>query len=175
MSTLAAVLAPMSMSPPQPGLHVVLVAPEIPWNTGNAGRTCLAVGAELHLVHPLGFSLDDRAVRRSGLDYWSRVVPHLHLWPSWSALEEQLPELGTPFLFAPRAARDFRAPRYPERTVLVFGCESVGLSEEILARHAADTVSIPMLDPELRSLNLSTTVAVAAYEVQRQWGGRASP
>jgi tRNA (cytidine/uridine-2'-O-)-methyltransferase len=150
-------------------LHVVLVAPEIPWNTGNAGRTCLAIGAQLHLVQPLGFALDDRAVRRSGLDYWARVVPRLHVWPSWPALEDQLPDLGTPFFFAPRAARDFRAARYPERTVLVFGCESVGLSQEILARYAADTVSIPMADRELRSLNLSTTVAVAAYEVQRQW------
>ena len=174
MSTLAGAPAPMSMSAPPPRLHVVLVAPEIPWNTGNAGRTCLAVGADLHLVQPLGFSLDDRAVRRSGLDYWARVVPHLHVWASWSALEERLPELGAPFFFAPRAARDFREPRYPGRTVLVFGCESVGLSDEILARHAADTVSIPMVDPELRSLNLSTTVAVAAYEVQRQWGAGSS-
>jgi tRNA (cytidine/uridine-2'-O-)-methyltransferase len=120
-------------------------------------------------VQPLGFSLDDRAVRRSGLDYWARVVPHLHVWPTWAALEAELPALGTPFFFAPRAARDFREARYPDGTVLVFGCESVGLSQEILARHAADTVSIPMIDPELRSLNLSTTVAVAAYEVQRQW------
>ena len=155
---------------PSPLLHVVLVAPEIPWNTGNAGRTCLAVGAKLHLVEPLGFSLDERAVRRAGLDYWARVVPFLQIWPSWASLEAHLAELGTPFFFAPRAARDFRAPRYPERAVLVFGCESLGLSDEILARHAAETVSIPMVDPELRSLNLSTTVAVAAYEVQRQWG-----
>jgi tRNA (cytidine/uridine-2'-O-)-methyltransferase len=156
---------------PSPLLHVVLVAPEIPWNTGNAGRTCLAVGAKLHLVAPLGFSLDERAVRRAGLDYWARVVPHLRVWSSWADLEAHLPDLGTPFFFAPRAARGFREARYPERTVLVFGCESVGLSDEILARHAADTVSIPMLDPELRSLNLSTSVAVAAYEVWRQWGG----
>jgi tRNA (cytidine/uridine-2'-O-)-methyltransferase len=147
----------------------VLVAPEIPWNTGNAGRTCLAVGAKLHLVEPLGFSLDERAVRRAGLDYWARVVPNLRVWPTWDALQAQLPELGMPFFFAPRAARDFRAARYPDRTVLIFGCESVGLSDEILARHPADTVSIPMRDPELRSLNLSTSVAVAAYEVCRQW------
>jgi tRNA (cytidine/uridine-2'-O-)-methyltransferase len=159
-----------SMPPAPPLLHVVLVAPEIPWNTGNAGRTCLAVGAELHLVRPLGFSLDDRAVRRSGLDYWARVVPHLHVWTDWAAFEAQLPALGAPFFFAPRAAaRDFRAVTYPARTVLIFGCESVGLPDEMLDRYAHDTVSIPMVDPELRSLNLSTTVAVAAYEVQRQW------
>ena len=163
---------PPESSPPPPSaqsLHVVLVAPEIPWNTGNAGRTCLAVGAQLHLVEPLGFSLDERAVRRSGLDYWVRVVPNLHVWPTWAALEQRLPELGAPFFFAPRAARDFQEARYPARTVLVFGCESVGLPKEMLERYAADTVSIPMRDPELRSLNLSTTVAVAAYEVCRQW------
>ena len=165
------------MSPAPPLLHVVLVAPEIPWNTGNAGRTCLAVGAELHLVRPLGFSLDDRAVRRSGLDYWARVVPHLHIWPDWIDFEAQLPALGTPFFFAPRTAagRDFRAATYPARSVLIFGRESVGLPDEVLARYASDTVSIPMVDPELRSLNLSTTVAVAAYEVQRQWAAKAPP
>jgi tRNA (cytidine/uridine-2'-O-)-methyltransferase len=156
---------------PSPQLHVVLVAPEIPWNTGNAGRTCLAVGAKLHLVEPLGFSLDERAVRRAGLDYWARVVPHLRVWPSWPSLEAHLPALGTPFFFAPRATRGFREARYPEQTVLVFGCESVGLSDEILTRHAGDAVAIPMRDAELRSLNLSTSVAVAAYEVWRQWGG----
>jgi tRNA (cytidine/uridine-2'-O-)-methyltransferase len=157
------------MSPPSL-LHIVLVAPEIPWNTGNVGRTCLAVGAKLHLVQPLGFSLDERAVRRSGLDYWARVVPHLTIWPSWDTLEAQLPALGAPFFFGPRVGRDYREPRYPERTVLIFGCESVGLPDDLLARRAADTVAIPMRDPELRSLNLSTSVAVAAYEVCRQRG-----
>jgi tRNA (cytidine/uridine-2'-O-)-methyltransferase len=155
---------------PPSSLHVVLVAPEIPWNTGNVGRTCLAVGAKLHLVQPLGFSLDERAVRRSGLDYWARVVPHLTVWPSWDSLAAALPTLGTPFFFGPRLARDYRQPRYPPSTVLIFGCESVGLPDDLLARHAADTVAIPMRDPELRSLNLSTSVAVAAYEVCRQWG-----
>ena len=169
----------MSAPPPSPSLqsppsqlHVVLVAPEIPWNTGNAGRTCLALGAELHLVRPLGFSLEERAIRRSGLDYWARVVPHLHVWPDWPSFAAELPALGTPFFFAPRAARDFRAVQYPPSSVLIFGCESVGLPREILDSYASHTVSIPMVDPELRSLNLSTTVAVAAYEVQRQWAGR---
>jgi len=150
-------------------LHVAIVAPEIPWNTGNAGRTCLAVGARLHLVAPLGFSLDERAVRRAGLDYWARVAPTV--WPDWAAFEARLPELGAPFFFAPRAARGFRDVAYPERAVLVFGCESVGLPPDILARHAERTVAIPMRDQELRSLNLSTSIAVAVYEVQRQWGG----
>lgn len=156
-----------------PDLHVVLVAPEIHWNTGNAGRTCLAAGAQLHLVEPLGFSLGDKEVRRAGLDYWPRVRPVV--WPSWAACEAQLPVLGTPFFFAPRAPRPFQQVRYPRPSVLIFGCESVGLSPEILTRHAAATVDIPMHDPELRSLNLSTSVAVAAYEVLRQWDALSGP
>ena len=79
-------------------MHVVLVHPEIHWNTGNAGRTCLAVGATLHLVEPLGFSLDGRQVKRAGLDYWEHVNPRV--WPSWSAFEAELPALGEPFFFS---------------------------------------------------------------------------
>jgi tRNA (cytidine/uridine-2'-O-)-methyltransferase len=149
-------------------LHVVLVEPEIHWNTGNAGRTCLAVGAQLHLVEPLGFSLDDAHVRRAGLDYWPRVQPRV--WPSWDAFERALPELGAPYFFSSRGARPFQAATYARPAVLIFGRESVGLPSELLARHAASTVAIPMRDPELRSLNLSTSVALGAYEVLRQWG-----
>jgi tRNA (cytidine/uridine-2'-O-)-methyltransferase len=149
-------------------LHVVLVEPEIHWNTGNAGRTCLAVGAELHLVEPLGFSLAEKEVRRAGLDYWPRVNPRV--WPSWSALERELARLGQPFFFTARAARRFQDVAYPRPAVLVFGRESVGLPESLLARHADQAVAIPMLDRELRSLNLSTSVALGVYEVRRQWG-----
>ena len=149
-------------------LHVVLVEPEIHWNTGNAGRTCLAAGAQLHLVGPLGFSLDDKEVRRAGLDYWPRVAPQV--WPDWAAFERELPSLGTPFLFTARAPRRFQDVVYSQPAVLIFGRESVGLDPQILARHAASTVAIPMRDRELRSLNLSTSVALAVYEVRRQWG-----
>jgi len=149
-------------------LHVVLVEPEIHWNTGNAGRTCLAVGAELHLVQPLGFSLDDKAVRRAGLDYWSRVCPEV--WSSWAEFERALPSLGTPFFFSARGARAFQEVAYPRPAVLVFGRESVGLSEELLGQYRDATVAIPMRDAELRSLNLSTSVALAVYEARRQWG-----
>jgi tRNA (cytidine/uridine-2'-O-)-methyltransferase len=148
------------------GLHIVLVAPEIAWNTGNVGRTSLAVGAELHLVEPLGFSLEDKQVRRAGLDYWPRV--RLRVWPDWAALEAALPELGEPFLFTAAGPRDYWEPRYPARTVLVFGRESVGLPEELLARYRDNQVRIPMADAQLRSLNLSTSAALAAYEVMRQ-------
>jgi len=149
------------------GLHVVLVEPEIHWNTGNAGRTCLAVDAELHLVEPLGFSLDDRHLRRAGLDYWPRV--RLRVWPSWAALAAALPRLGTPYFFSSRGTRPYTAVTYPDPAVLVFGRESVGLPPSLLDDHPASTVSIPMRDPDLRSLNLSTSIAIAAYEVRRQW------
>jgi tRNA (cytidine/uridine-2'-O-)-methyltransferase len=149
-------------------LHVVLVEPEIHWNTGNAGRTCLAAGAQLHLVGPIGFSLDDKEVRRAGLDYWPRVAPRV--WPDWATFERALPSLGAPYLFTARAERRFQDVAYVQPAVLIFGRESVGLDPQILARHAAHTVAIPMLDPELRSLNLSTSVALALYEARRQWG-----
>jgi tRNA (cytidine/uridine-2'-O-)-methyltransferase len=149
-------------------LHVVLVEPEIHWNTGNAGRTCLAAGAQLHLVAPLGFSLDDKEVRRAGLDYWARVAPCL--WPDWAAFERALPSLGAPYLFTARTERRFQDITYNKPAVLIFGRESVGLDPQILADHAADTVAIPMRDRALRSLNLSTSVALALYEVRRQWG-----
>ncbi len=83
------------------GLHVVLVAPEIPWNTGNVGRTCLAAGAQLHLVRPLGFSLDDRYLKRAGLDYWPHVEPRI--WPSWPSFEEELPRWVSPSCSRPKA------------------------------------------------------------------------
>ena len=149
-----------------PTLHVVLVEPEIHWNTGNAGRTCLAVGARLHLVRPLGFFLGERQVRRAGLDYWPRVDPVI--WDRWADFEPEIPGLGEPFFFSAEAERDFWSVEYPERTVLVFGKESVGLAPEIRARYPDRLVRIPMVDRQIRSLNLSTSVALAAYEVARQ-------
>ena len=148
-------------------LHVALVEPEIHWNTGNAGRTCLAAGARLHLVEPLGFSLDEREVRRAGLDYWERVSPRV--WPSWDAFEAELPQLGEPFLASPDAERDLWQVRYPERTVLVFGRESVGFPPALRERYRDRLVRLPMRDPALRSLNVSTCVGVFLYEVLRQW------
>jgi tRNA (cytidine/uridine-2'-O-)-methyltransferase len=147
-------------------LHIVLVSPEIHWNTGNVGRTALAVGAELHLVEPLGFSLEEKQVRRAGLDYWPRV--RLRVWPGWAAFEAALPSLGEPFYFSASGTRTLWEVRYPADTVLVFGRESVGLPADLLARNAERVLRIPMLDPALRSLNLSTSAALAAYEVMRQ-------
>jgi tRNA (cytidine/uridine-2'-O-)-methyltransferase len=147
-------------------LHVVLVEPEIHWNTGNAGRSCLAAGARLHLVEPLGFFLNEREVRRAGLDYWPRVDPRV--WRSWEVFEEQLPEIGEPFFFSAEAPRSYWDVQYPEQTVLVFGKESVGLSPSIRERWQDRLVSIPMLDQQIRSLNQSTSVALALWEVLRQ-------
>jgi tRNA (cytidine/uridine-2'-O-)-methyltransferase len=157
---------------PERDLHVVLVHPEIHWNTGNAGRTCLAAGAQLHLVEPLGFDLDDRRVRRAGLDYWPRVAPRV--WPTWEELEAELPTLGEPYLFSAEGERDLWQVSFPERPVLVFGRESVGLPAALRRRYADRLLRMPMVDPQLRSLNLSTAVAVALYEVlrQRQQSGR---
>jgi tRNA (cytidine/uridine-2'-O-)-methyltransferase len=145
-------------------LHLVLVEPEIPWNTGNAGRTALALDAELHLVGPLGFSLDDKQVRRAGLDYWERVK--LRTWASWPEFAAQLPTIGEPYFFSARAATPYWSPRYPAHTVLVFGRESVGLPASVI--DPARALRIPIADEGIRSLNLSTAVAVAAYEVARQ-------
>jgi tRNA (cytidine/uridine-2'-O-)-methyltransferase len=152
-------------------LHVVLVSPEIPWNTGNAGRTCLAAGAQLHLVEPLGFSLAARPVRRAGLDYWPRVAPRL--WPDWESFEQALPELGEALFFSAESERPLWDAPTSSRTVLVFGRESVGLPQAVRERWRERMVGFPMADPELRSLNLSTCVALALYEVLRRRAARA--
>ncbi|MDX1632606.1 MAG: tRNA (cytidine(34)-2'-O)-methyltransferase [Thermoanaerobaculia bacterium] len=154
------------MSSRESSLHVVLVHPEIPGNTGNVGRTCLAAGAELHLVEPLGFSLDDNAVRRAGLDYWPSVDPTV--WPDWSELESRLPELGEPFFFSVRGETGYWEPRYPRNAVLIFGGESDGLEPKIRSRYHDRLLRIPVRDDAVRSLNLSCAVALALYEVRRQ-------
>lgn len=149
-------------------IHVVLVHPEIHWNTGNAGRTCLAVGATLHLIEPLGFSLDERQVKRAGLDYWEYV--DLRVWSDWEAFDRQLDALGDPYFFSTKADTAFwDAPLGgSENVVLIFGRETGGLPQELHARYGDRFFSIPILSPRVRSLNLSTSVALAAYEVLRQ-------
>ncbi len=153
-------------------LHLVLVEPEIHWNTGNLGRTALAVGAELHLVEPLGFSLDDKQLRRAGLDYWPRV--ELRTWPSWSALAGALPSLGEAWFFSAAAPRPYWDATFGGDTVLVFGRESVGLPRPLVEAAGDHALAIPMADGALRSLNLSTAAALAAYEVVRQRRSRSA-
>ena len=148
--------------------HVVLVHPEIHWNTGNAGRTCLAAGATLHLVEPLGFSLDDKQVKRAGLDYWEHVA--LRVWPGWDEFEKALPWLGEPFFFSTKATRTlWDAPLGDcDNVVLIFGRETGGLAPELHERYRDRFLTMPILSPQVRSLNLSTSVGVAVYEVLRQ-------
>ncbi len=145
--------------------HVVLVAPRIHWNTGNAGRTCLGTGSRLHLVRPLGFSLDDPHVRRAGLDYWPQV--DLRIWDRFAdLLAAYAPEPGEMALFSKRGARSFRDLPPLRRLFLVFGSETEGLPADILARYPDHTYHIPISN-RIRSLNLSTAVAVALYESLR--------
>jgi tRNA (cytidine/uridine-2'-O-)-methyltransferase len=149
-------------------IHVVLVYPEIHWNTGNAGRTCLAAGATLHLIEPLGFSLEDRQVKRAGLDYWEHV--DLRTWPDWETFAVALTALGEPFFFSTKAARLlWDAPLgIADNVVLIFGRETGGLAPAIHQRYPDRLLAMPIASPLVRSLNLSTSVGIAVYEVLRQ-------
>jgi tRNA (cytidine/uridine-2'-O-)-methyltransferase len=149
-------------------MHVVLVSPEIHWNTGNAGRTCLATGATLHLIEPLGFSLEERQVKRAGLDYWEHV--ELRVWDNWDAFEKALPALGEPYFFSTKAKRLLwdAALGAPENIVLIFGRETGGLPPALHERYHERFLTMPIVSPRVRSLNLSTSVGVALYEVLRQ-------
>jgi len=150
-------------------LNVVLVNPEIPPNTGNVGRLCLATGSRLHLVRPLGFSIDDKQVRRAGLDYWERV--DLRLWDSFEQLEASAlaanPEARF-FLLSKKADRTYWDVAFEDGDFLVFGRETKGLPEELLARDPERCLSIPMVEGSTRSLNLATSVAAVLFEARRQ-------
>ena len=153
-------------------IHVVLVSPEIHWNTGNAGRTCLAAGATLHLIEPLGFSLNERELKRAGLDYWEHV--DLRVWENWETFEAELSTLGEPFFFSTKAkVQLWDAPLGASRgVVLIFGRETGGLPAVLHERYKERFVTMPMVSPHVRSLNLSTSVGVAIYETLRQQSSR---
>lgn len=161
---------PDRIAPPPDGagvrFHLVLVEPEIAANTGAIGRTCVAVGAGLWLVRPLGFHLDDRHRRRAGLDYWDHLA-----WRVVDRWEEVVEALGADriWLFSTRAARPYTEVAYRPGDALVFGPESRGLPRRLLDEHRERCVRIPMR-PEARSLNLANAAAVAAYEAVRQLG-----
>jgi tRNA (cytidine/uridine-2'-O-)-methyltransferase len=145
--------------------HVVLVAPEVHWNTGNVGRTCLGANAALHLVKPLGFSLDSRQVKRAGLDYWPRV--DLSVWEDFDHfLAGMAPESREICLFAKLASQSYFAMPRSKRMFLVFGAETRGLPATILNRYPEAHYHVP-ISREVRSLNLSTTVGVVLYESLR--------
>lgn len=145
--------------------HIVLVAPEIPHNAGAAGRLALATGARLHLVKPLGFSLEDKYVKRSGLDYWQEV--DLRIWPNLAELQAQADPAACFWYLSTKAARAHWDASYRDGDYLVFGCESRGLPEAIIHQAGDQAIRIPMKEGGTRSLNLSTAIAIALYEAVR--------
>jgi tRNA (cytidine/uridine-2'-O-)-methyltransferase len=149
----------------EPKLHIVLYQPEIPHNTGSVGRTCVAVGAKLWLVRPLGFRVDDYHLRRAGLDYWEHL--EWEVVDDWAALLERLPGARL-WLFTKKAEQTYTSVAFRPGDVMVFGCETSGLPSSLLEQYASRTLVIP-IRPQVRSLNLSNCVAIATYEAQRQW------
>lgn len=149
-------------------LNIVLVEPEIPPNTGNIARLCMAVGARLHLVGPLGFSLEEKALRRAGMDYWAEC--HVRVWESWDAVRAEAGEGARMWFFTTKASNGFWDVDYRSADWLVFGRESRGLPESLLREHADCCVRIPMREGA-RSLNLATSVGIAVFEALRQTRG----
>ena len=149
-------------------INVVMVEPEIPQNTGNIARTCAAIGAKLHLVHPLGFSISDKAVKRAGLDYWDKLEIEEH--DSFKEfLEKYKPEENNMFFATTKGKHVYSEPNYNkmDEVFLLFGKETKGLPEDILQKYINKTIRIPMRKT-LRSLNLSNSVSIVVYEVLRQ-------
>lgn len=146
-------------------LNIVMVEPEIPQNAGNVARTCAATGARLHLVGPMGFTPDDKKLKRAGLDYW-----HLLDITYYNSLDEFFEKNsdGNFYYFSTKAQNRHTDAEYPEKVYLVFGKETAGLPENLLYKNAESCVRIPMID-EARSLNLSNAIAIGVYEVLRQW------
>ncbi len=145
-------------------LNIVLVEPEIPQNTGNIARTCAATGARLHLVGPMGFKIDDKKLKRAGLDYW-----HLLDITYYDNLEDFFAKnQGDFYFFTTKARHVYSDLSYPDGCYIFFGKETKGLPEELLLQHPDTSVRVPMVE-NARSLNLSNTVAIAAYEILRQW------
>lgn len=145
-------------------LNIVLVEPQIPQNTGNIARTCAVTGARLHIVKPMGFQIDNKRLKRAGLDYW-----HFLDISYYDDIEDFLSKTnGKCFFFTTKALNRYTDVKYPDECYIIFGREDAGLPEELLFRNKENCVRIPMM-PTLRSLNLSNSVAIAAYEILRQW------
>ena len=150
-----------------PSLNIVLVEPQIPQNTGNIARTCAATGARLHLVEPMGFRVDDAKLKRAGLDYW-----HLLDITYYENLDDffEKNKGGNFFYFSTKAQKIYSDIEYPDNCYLVFGKETAGLPEDLLYRNPESCVRLPMINnSDARSLNLSNSAAIGAYEVLRQW------
>ena len=147
-------------------MNIVLLEPEIPANTGNIGRTCVATGTRLHLIEPLGFHLDEKSIKRAGMDYWPQLDVRRYV-NYREFLETNRPRRI--FMATTKALRTYTDVAYEEDDYIMFGKESAGIPEEILVENESTCIRIPML-PDIRSLNLSNSVAVVLYEALRQLG-----
>lgn len=146
-------------------LNIVLVEPEIPQNTGNIARTCAATGARLHIIEPMGFKIDDKKLKRAGLDYW--YLLDITYYKNLDDFFERN-KGGSFYYFSTKADKTYSDIEYPDNSYLFFGKETKGLPEKLLYDNHETTVRIPMID-DARSLNLSNSVAIGVYEVLRQW------
>lgn len=149
-------------------MHLVLLEPEIPPNTGNIARLCAATRTELHLIEPLGFRLDDATLRRAGMDYWRQVT--WTRWPDWPTFEHALPGGAVCWLIESGGPRRYTEAQFGSGDYLVFGRETAGLPSALLERHADHWLRIPMFHAESRSLNLSNCAALVLFEALRQQG-----
>jgi tRNA (cytidine/uridine-2'-O-)-methyltransferase len=151
-------------------MNVVLVEPEIPPNTGNVARLCAAAGATLHLIEPLGFVLDDKQLKRAGLDYWEHL--RWHRWADWPAFQKQLSPAARVWFIESHGKRRYSDVQYEPGDYLVFGRETAGLPRQMIEQYPDSWLRIPMLHGKVRSLNLSNCVALVLYEALRQQGFR---
>jgi tRNA (cytidine/uridine-2'-O-)-methyltransferase len=149
-------------------MHVVLLEPEIPPNTGNVARLCAATKSTLHLIEPFGFKLDDAQLRRAGMDYWQHVA--WRRWPSWAAFQKALPEGARLWLVESGGPRLYTEAAFTPEDYLVFGRETAGLPKKLLQEGASRWLRIPMFHAQARSLNLSNCVALVLFEALRQQG-----
>ena len=147
-------------------MHIVLHQPEIPANTGNIGRTCVATGASLHLIEPLGFRLNEKEIKRAGMDYWEHLDVHRYM--NFEEFKEKNPNAKI-WMATTKAKHTYSEVEFGENDYIMFGKESAGIPEEILVDYEDTCIRIPML-PEIRSLNLSNSVAIVLYEALRQNG-----
>jgi tRNA (cytidine/uridine-2'-O-)-methyltransferase len=149
-------------------MHIVLVEPEIPPNTGNVARLCAATGARLHLIEPFGFKLDDAQLKRAGMDYWRHVT--WKRWPCWNSFVEGLKPNARLWFVESDGPRHYAEVQFQPDDYLVFGRETAGLPKSLLEQHREHWIRIPMFQAEARSLNLSNCVAIVLYEALRQQG-----
>jgi tRNA (cytidine/uridine-2'-O-)-methyltransferase len=147
-------------------MHIVLVEPEIPPNTGNVARLCAATKSKLHLVEPLGFKLNDAQLKRAGMDYWQHV--EWQRWPNWTVFESQLPPGAQLWFLETGGPLRYTEVKFSPQDYLVFGRETAGLPKGLLERHCDHWLRIPMFNPRSRSLNLSNCVALVLFEALRQ-------